>query len=578
MLFYLVAWTFLFLVCLVIGTAVLRLTAADGYERESDRAILAVWLGLVLLAIALLGISLVLPLSPLVGLGTALLGVGCSLYFRPVRQELFRYSRLYSQPRLSLVGILVIGIAAFSTREVAWFDTGLYHYGVIKWLAEFGTVPGLGLINSRFGFTSAWFALLAPFASGLLTARASAVANSFIFYLAIGQWLMSAKASLTADARLADRFITLFLGMTLPIAFVIKIPWFMIVSTAPDFPLILLTGIIAWAILLSTSERPLATTLSGSQRLLDVRIIPLILATGAMAIKLNGIALVPIAILFYLMGGQLTWKRIAVGLGLPFLLLLPIFLYGYVVIGFPLFPATWFGLDFPWTIQVAIAQELEALPNPWVPTGEKLSWFDQIWRWLFNLITQWLPGEKLNILIPLLLGVSVIAGLQILKKFRQQHFEGRPWLLLLGATGSLLVMLKSPLLRHGLGYFAVLPAYWVADQWPSLFRRGGETLGKIFNSVSQTLPQFLSLIWLSVLASILMIWGATKHLDYLLLPSRLPTVTLHQAQVNDVIYFYPTVSTQCWAEELPCAIGPIEDDIQLREPTQGIGGGFIYRK
>lgn len=154
------------------------------------------------------------------------------------------------------------------------------------------------------------------------------------------------------------RFITIFLGMTLPIAFLIKIPWFMTVSTAPDFPLILLTGIIAWAVLLSARESPLATTLSGAQRLLDVRIIPLILATGAMAIKLNGIALVLIAILFYLRGGQLTWKRIAVGLGLPFVLLLPIFLYGYVVIGFPLFPATWLGLDFPWTIQVAIAQEL----------------------------------------------------------------------------------------------------------------------------------------------------------------------------------------------------------------------------
>ncbi|WP_448570451.1 LIC_10190 family membrane protein [Trichothermofontia sp.] len=579
MLFYLVAWILLFFVCIVIGTAVLNLMAADCYDRPSDRAIISIWLGLVILAIALLGISLILPLSPIVGLGTVLLLVGFSLRWRSVRLELAAYYAARSRESLYAVGLIAIGVAAFSTREIAWFDTGLYHYGLIQWLSEFGTVPGIGLINARFGFTSSWFALLAPFDGGWLTAHTSAVANSFIFVLAIWQLLTRLQASCQAGARLADRFIAIFLLITLPIAFVIKFPWLMTVSTAPDFPLILLVGIVSWAILLIThqsdSDNQEISKNEQSEQLFNVRLVPLTLAAGAMSIKLNGVVLVPIVGLFYLVVGRLNWQRVTIALGLSFLLLIPMFIFGYIVIGFPLFPLTLFRINFPWTIKEDFAKNLAAIPNPWVPEEEALSLLERIREWLVNMSTQWLFFEKLNILIPVLLLVSIMAGIQILQRFRQRKFAGSIWLLLIGGTGAILVMSKSPLMRHGLGYFALLPAYLLATQWPPFLN---DFYASRLNINAHSLNRLLSLGLLAALTCSIAIFVTIGHWQYLLLPARLPREALQQAQINDVIYYHPPESARCWAGPLPCSPGPIQHDIKLRDPDLGIGGGFVYRE
>lgn len=580
MLFYLVAWIFLCLICTIIGTAILNLTNADCYDRPSDRIIIAIWLGLVILAIALLAVSFILPLSPIVSFGTVLLLVGLSLRLRSVRLELAAYYATRSREHLYAVGLIAIGVAAFSTREIAWFDTGLYHYGLVNWLSEFGTVPGIGLVNARFGFTSSWFALLAPFDWGLLTAHTSAVANSFIFVLCIWQLLTRLQASFQATARLADRFIAIFLLITLPIAFVIKFPWLMTVSTAPDFPLILLVGIINWTILLGVNKADIDNQKISKnknqqhEQLLNARLVPLILAAGAMSIKLNGIVLVPIVSLFYLAAGRINWQRVAIALGLPFLLLLPMFIYGYIVIGFPLFPVTLFRINLPWAIREEFAENLAAVPNPWLPRQEELSLLDRLQEWLVNMSTQWLFIEKLNVLIPLLLLVSIIASIQIIKNFFESKFSDGIWLLLIGSAGIILVMAKSPLMRHGLGYFALLPAYLCAIKWPFILNNFDTSRLKINDC---NLDKLLSSALLAALTCSIVILLAIGRWQFLLLPARLPRVMLQSAQINDVRYSYPVGDARCWAEALPCAPGPIQHDIQLRDPNLGIGGGFIYR-
>lgn len=69
-------------------------------------------------------------------------------------------------------------IANLTTQRVTWYDVGLYHFGSIRWLAEHGAVPGLALINSKFGFTSSWFALAAPFNPEIFGSRVSAVTKA----------------------------------------------------------------------------------------------------------------------------------------------------------------------------------------------------------------------------------------------------------------------------------------------------------------------------------------------------------------------------------------------------------------
>ncbi|MEL7313692.1 MAG: hypothetical protein AAFN08_01930, partial [Cyanobacteria bacterium J06559_3] len=62
-----------------------------------------------------------------------------------------------------------------------------------------------------------------------------------------------------------------------------------------------------------------------------------------------------------------------------------------------------------------------------------------------------------------------------------------------------------------------------------------------------------------------------------LLPTNLPAVPpLAEVQVNDVTYTYPADwSVRCWDADLPCAPVPTLDDISLRDPSIGIGAGFV---
>ena len=56
---------------------------------------------------------------------------------------------------------LTLLFAYGSSRGYMHYDTGLYHAQAIRWIEEYGVVPGLANLHSRFGYNSASFALSA---------------------------------------------------------------------------------------------------------------------------------------------------------------------------------------------------------------------------------------------------------------------------------------------------------------------------------------------------------------------------------------------------------------------------------
>jgi len=126
------------MVCCLIGTALINVLQADNFERVGDRTIAAVWLGVVILAISLLAMSLVLPLSPPVGALISISLSALSLLSQRTRNEIAALrSRLSPNTILGFFS-LELGVAAITTQQVTWIDTGLYHYGVIQWLSRLG--------------------------------------------------------------------------------------------------------------------------------------------------------------------------------------------------------------------------------------------------------------------------------------------------------------------------------------------------------------------------------------------------------------------------------------------------------
>ena len=58
---------------------------------------------------------------------------------------------------------LVLLMAYGTSRGYMHVDTGLYHAQAIRWIEEYGVVPGLGNLHSRFAYNSAAFPLCAVY-------------------------------------------------------------------------------------------------------------------------------------------------------------------------------------------------------------------------------------------------------------------------------------------------------------------------------------------------------------------------------------------------------------------------------
>ncbi len=63
--------------------------------------------------------------------------------------------------RMPVYAVLVLLMAYGTSRGYMHFDTSLYHAQSIRWIEEYGVVPGLANLQSRFGYNSASFALTA---------------------------------------------------------------------------------------------------------------------------------------------------------------------------------------------------------------------------------------------------------------------------------------------------------------------------------------------------------------------------------------------------------------------------------
>lgn len=295
MLYFICVWIGLLLGCGIIGLALLHRSQVKVIERRGDRIILALWLGVIALSNTLLLLSLITPLTPLTGLGVILGLSAVSLLSTPTRVELNRIRATLSPALVLRLLLLALPIAALTTGQVTWFDTGLYHYQSIQYLARFGTVPGTALVLSNLGFTSSWFALAAPLNAAVLETRVSAVTNGFAVLLAAIHLWISLGHCINRRAFLSDWFALAFWGLLLCLGLGLQSLSKIFVSPSPDVPCILLTGVTTWLILICSAPavRSPRQPIRG-----EPSILALLLAAGAMTLKLVAFPLLLITGLF----------------------------------------------------------------------------------------------------------------------------------------------------------------------------------------------------------------------------------------------------------------------------------------
>ena len=555
----------------MVGIAIIIRLRADVFERLGDRIIAALWLGIVLLANGLLLLSLGLPLSPIVGLAIAI-GVSLLLLsWAPIRVEIQSLWRAKSPPVIAAVIGCSLLVAVYMTPQVTWFDTGLYHFGAIRWLSEFGTVPGLALLIDNLGFTSSWFALAAPFSARSIAPRVSAMVNGFVFLLFVCHGYLTLRYWFTGKARIADKFILIFLGLVLPALLFTPFMSTILVSSSPDIPVIFLTGIMAWSILIIVN-RPQTHFERTELSHWDASLIPLLLALGTVSIKLSALPLLPIAFLFYWQRQFLSFRRLLIGSAVSLLLLSPLMSVSIMTSGCPLYPSSALCINVPWRVSTEVASRAIEIIRIWdhnfgdVPPGANRL-FLQFWEWL--------KFAQFNVVMLLLLLLSVLVVVPTFKTANNQGIYGIPWLFGCSFIGMIFIMVRAPMIRFGLGYFVMVPAvatavlgtaYLAKSHWqlPQYFSRK-----TIYNYLSKSVFVGFGLI-------VALIFFQPDIQSRLLLPLAMPTNQVESKQSYDVKFVTPVSddSIKCWAAPIPCTpYGNLS--IRLRNPAQGLKAGFL---
>lgn len=165
---------------------------SGGKKTEKNGAVLAIW-GLVAISSAGQIAELFIPVNPLAWLVWVLL-LCLGAWWNKKAFFLFtgrlRHSYRRNKHLLIPAGIVLLLISILGAGPLMMDDTESYHMQCIKWIQEWGTVPGLANLHERFGFNSGWFAFAAFFIPQQATHNYYTVANG-VLSVWIGLYLIS---------------------------------------------------------------------------------------------------------------------------------------------------------------------------------------------------------------------------------------------------------------------------------------------------------------------------------------------------------------------------------------------------
>jgi len=583
-----------------IGSQFLQVVDNNTAREAGDQFFIAVWIGLLLMGGVLTASALLVPIGA-VAFGVTLTAgaAACAASQKQAVQVLdalsFHTSRLL--PILCLV-VVSLAAALLASKDVSHFDTGLYQLPQMLWLEQSGLVHGLGLLSHRFGYNSIWLALAAPIVDFGTDYRFVTFGGAVIYTLLAFQGIYSAARIAAFQARPADWY---FLGALIP-ALTYRDIISLVVSSSPDFPVYALAVIFGWTFLIDDERRHAATAM--------------MLATGAVAIKLSAAPLLASAAVYLIWGSRAFRPNVFAILSFAVPTLGSVLAANFITSGCLAFPAAITCFSVPWGIPSETARAVSLYISQW-PLQGNINPFsaDDIREYASGHLRIFSVGERLSLLHItraeqiILLATTACAGAGVLFWNRRT-----PGLFLIGtALLGLAFSLMAPSYRFNVDYVGILfgtatVSLTLADRilWsaPRLFRQivAWASAGRvmIFGSAVTLLFAFalanVSKIGDRELAESGFAGRPTPLLRRVLLPPpvvarelNLAKGTISETSIplseplqlvetrdHDVVFVWPKLGEQCWSARLPCIPnGEPFNPVQLRNPTRGLSTGFV---
>ena len=321
------------------------------------------------------------------------------------------------------VTFFILALCAFATAFplATAYDLDLYHIQIIRWLNEYGLVPGIGNLHSRLAIASSWLTLAALINHGPL--------NGSVPWLLTPMLLTSFIAYMLWEIRKGKYvWIQVYACCLLPLGFIELRIW-----AKPnlyfDAPALLMICIVGCELLYFVFDK--------RKDILDSAIFAVICVTQAFLMKplaLVGVFVVSVVVLFYTYTKGV--KNVIYVFWLSCFAAIIWGYYHYVSSGWPFFPATIFPFDVDWAMSEKALNSYTVAVRGWArwpASGYQQAFAEGIAFWFpswFAAHFGEISSRSLSMLLPLVVGtyfwVSTVSKLR-----------GIQWVLLCWAVGSI---------------------------------------------------------------------------------------------------------------------------------------------
>ena len=382
------------------------------------------------------------------------------------KQDMAETVNISKAPKPAVIAsVAVILLMAYgSSRGYMHYDTTLYHASAIRWIEEYGVVPGLANLQSRYGYNSAEFAHNALYSFKWYTGRSLHCTTGFLA-------MVSAHLLYDKELFTGRRTIQSVDFVRIGLLYYLGVLFAQMVSPASDY----VANLLIFDILILMLGRVKDRTLPA-----DHYVLISLLAIYGITVKVSLAPMVLICLIpfvYYIIKKDVRSILFCIVSGL--VIAMPYFIRGYILSGWILYPSTLIKLGNPdWQVPIGEAQydakEIsmwgrgitdatkwsEVTLTNWIP-----SWFAALDTVEKVLITAVIASTVVLVAIEIRLGLSKNrGGLQ-----RNNILLELPiaWIMLLGVVTW---FVGAPLVRYGLGFVLSFPLLVVGILYELVFR------------------------------------------------------------------------------------------------------------
>lgn len=517
--------------------------------------------GLIMLTVFIQIVGLIFPISMYTQLVVAaILVLSLLLKWKNFKDFYKRFLSEFASWSILSFALFVISwliILLINAGPTMMDDTDSYHIQSIKWIQEYGTVPGLVNLHERFGFNSSWFSAAAMFSFFNDTSGGFTVLNGtlsmWLCYWCISKYNQFQKEN---NSQAALTILLIFITTL--------IVWPLMrgnaATTNYDFITTCIVVILFTDIFFSKAIAPSIEWIIWPVYLFTVRIInfPLLL--------------LPLFALFYFIKQKRT-KALVLPIVYSLLLIVPFLIRNIIIAGYPLYPAAYFDLvNADWKPDRQITERLleyikyynrvstsyldieqtKALGGNWIP-----AWFNHLF--FFDKI----------LVVPGIAGIIVTIAKLFSGKRSPDNKSALLIIVLMVWLVCWLLISPDPRFIYGILLFGIfLFAYHI--------------ISIIKNTVVLNTASNVLLILMFAGSIFYFVSKLSKQKEYRnwIMPAQLPQPPVKEIIVDGIIFHIPETinnnwNARCYGTDLPCLY---KMDQRLKARGRNIRSGFRLEK